>query len=145
MLESVYSVITILFVFVACVELCDAVTVVDVYHLIQYDLIGVHFGSRLPNLNHHATSGLGPALMKIRATFPLMTPPGANFYPPDMDKMEFELWKGSLAKDKQEDATGFFNVIRRHSEFMLDISLSNNTVEGTDDLVGSTHDYIALH
>ena len=66
-----------------------------------------------------------------------MTPPGANFYPPDMDKMEFELWKGSLAKDKQEDATGFFNVIRRHSEFMLDISLSNNTVEGTDDLVGS--------
>ena len=33
---------------------------------------------------------------------------------------EFELWKGSLAKDKQEeDATGFFNVIRRHSEFML--------------------------
>ena len=57
--------------------------------------------------------------LEYRAAFPLMTPPGANFYPPDMDKMEFELWKGSLANDKQEDATGFFNVIRRHSEFML--------------------------
>lgn len=82
--------------------------------------------------------------LEYRAAFPLMKPPGANFYPPDMDKMEFELWKGSLAKDKQEDATGFFSVIRRHSEFMLDASLSNNTVEGTDDLVGSTHDLYSI-
>ena len=44
MLESVYSVIAIVFVLVACVKLCDAVTVVDVYRLIQYDLVGVHFG-----------------------------------------------------------------------------------------------------
>ncbi|RVW64437.1 hypothetical protein CK203_061710, partial [Vitis vinifera] len=50
MLESVYSVIAIVFVLVACVKLCDAVTVVDVYRLIQYDLVGVHFGSRLANL-----------------------------------------------------------------------------------------------
>ena len=57
---------------------------------------------------------------------------------------EFELWKGSLAKDKQEDATGFFSVIRRHGEFMLDASLSNNTIEGTDDLVGSTHDLYSI-
>lgn len=55
-LESVYSVIALVFVLVACVELCDAATVVDVYRLIQYDISGVPFGSRLAGLNHHAGS-----------------------------------------------------------------------------------------
>ncbi|PIA28171.1 hypothetical protein AQUCO_07200071v1 [Aquilegia coerulea] len=53
MLESVYSCIAVFFIFVACVELCDAATVVDVYRLIQYDISGVPFGSRLARLNHH--------------------------------------------------------------------------------------------
>ncbi|XP_043709418.1 nicalin-1 [Telopea speciosissima] len=56
MLESVYSVLALVFILVACVELCDAATVVDVYRLIQYDLAGVPFGSRLAGLNHHAGS-----------------------------------------------------------------------------------------
>ncbi|OVA06056.1 Nicastrin [Macleaya cordata] len=56
MLESVYSVIAMVFILVACVELCDAATVVDVYRLIQYDISGIPFGSRLASLNHHATS-----------------------------------------------------------------------------------------
>ncbi|KAE8037399.1 hypothetical protein FH972_009988 [Carpinus fangiana] len=56
MLESVYSMIALVFVLVACVELCDAATVVDVYRLIQYDISGVPFGSRLAALNHHAGS-----------------------------------------------------------------------------------------
>ncbi|XP_077235683.1 M28 Zn-peptidase nicastrin isoform X2 [Tasmannia lanceolata] len=55
-LESVYSVLALVFILVACVELCDAATVVDVYRLIQYDLAGVPFGSRLASLNHHAGS-----------------------------------------------------------------------------------------
>ncbi|MCL7033081.1 hypothetical protein MKW94_022642 [Papaver nudicaule] len=55
-LESVYSVIALVFILVACVELCDAATVVDVYRLIQYDISGVPYGSRLSNLNHHASS-----------------------------------------------------------------------------------------
>ncbi|KAE9620617.1 hypothetical protein Lal_00019898 [Lupinus albus] len=50
------SVIALLFVLIACVELCDGATVVDVYRLIQYDLSGVPFGSRLASLNHHAAS-----------------------------------------------------------------------------------------
>ncbi|XLS49106.1 hypothetical protein HN51_009783 [Arachis hypogaea] len=50
------SVIALVFVLVACVELCDGATVVDVYHLIQYDISGAPFGSRLAGLNHHATS-----------------------------------------------------------------------------------------
>ncbi|PSR89846.1 Nicalin-1 like [Actinidia chinensis var. chinensis] len=56
--ESVYSVIALVFVLVACVELVDGVAVVDVYRLIQYDLAGVPFGSRLASLNHHAGSSL---------------------------------------------------------------------------------------
>ncbi|KAE9616761.1 hypothetical protein Lal_00034485 [Lupinus albus] len=50
------SVFALVFVLVACVELCDAATVVDVYRLIQYDMSGVPFGSRLASLNHHAAS-----------------------------------------------------------------------------------------
>ncbi|CAK9159083.1 unnamed protein product [Ilex paraguariensis] len=56
--ESVYSAIALVFVLVTCFELCDAVTVVDVYRLVQYDLSGVPFGSRLASLNHHAGSSL---------------------------------------------------------------------------------------
>ncbi|XP_035546105.1 nicalin-1 [Juglans regia] len=56
MLESFYSIIALVFILVACVELCDAATVVDVYRLIQYDISGVPFGSRLAALNHHAGS-----------------------------------------------------------------------------------------
>uniref|UniRef100_A0A5B6ZWH3 Putative nicalin-1-like isoform X2 n=1 Tax=Davidia involucrata TaxID=16924 RepID=A0A5B6ZWH3_DAVIN len=56
--ESVYSVIVLLFILVACVDVLDAATVVDVYRLIQYDLAGVPFGSRLASLNHHAGSSL---------------------------------------------------------------------------------------
>lgn len=58
MLESVYSMIALVFILVACVDLCDAATVVDVYRLIQYDLAGVPFGSRFASLNHHAGSSL---------------------------------------------------------------------------------------
>ncbi|GAV85935.1 Nicastrin domain-containing protein [Cephalotus follicularis] len=55
-IESMYSMIPLVFILVACVELCDAATVVDVYRLIQYDISGAQFGSRLATLNHHAAS-----------------------------------------------------------------------------------------
>ncbi|KAL1556922.1 Nudix hydrolase 3 [Salvia divinorum] len=51
--------------------------------------------------------------IEYRTAFPIVKPPGASFYPPDMDKMEFELWKKSLPEDKQKEAIGFFNVIKR--------------------------------
>ncbi|XP_051119713.1 nudix hydrolase 3-like [Andrographis paniculata] len=62
--------------------------------------------------------------LEYRAAFPSVKPPGANFYPSDMDKTEFELWKNNLSEDKKNEATGFFNVIRRESERILDESLS---------------------
>jgi hypothetical protein len=53
---------------------------------------------------------------------------------------EFELWKGSLTEDQQKEATSFFNVIKRHSEFGLGSPLSNDTVDITNHMVGSAHD-----
>lgn len=50
--------VVVLIVLTACAELCDGVTVVDVYRLVQYDLAGVPFGSRIASLNHHAASSL---------------------------------------------------------------------------------------
>jgi len=39
--------------------------------------------------------------------------PGANFYPEDMNKDEFETWAAKLPPAQQEQARGFFTVIRR--------------------------------
>jgi hypothetical protein len=44
---------------------------------------------------------------------PLKKPAGANFYPEDMSKEQFETWVKGLSPDKQKDAEGFFTVIRR--------------------------------
>ena len=39
--------------------------------------------------------------------------PGANFYPPDMTKDEFEVWVKALPEAQRRDAEGFFTVIVR--------------------------------
>ncbi|KAF8103087.1 hypothetical protein N665_0188s0045 [Sinapis alba] len=64
--------------------------------------------------------------LEYRAAFPLTKPPGANFYPPDMDKMEFNLWLSSLTEEQKNAATGFFSIIKRRSEANLDASQSNS-------------------
>jgi hypothetical protein len=45
--------------------------------------------------------------------------PGANFYPEDMTRDEFETWVARLPHEQQEDARGFFSVIRRTPEKKL--------------------------
>jgi hypothetical protein len=45
--------------------------------------------------------------------------PGANFYPEDMTKAEFEKWLSTLAPDQQEDAKGYFTAIRRRPDRKL--------------------------
>lgn len=82
--------------------------------------------------------------LEYKASFPLPKPPGANFYPLDMDKMEFELWKSSLTEKQQEDATSFFTVIKRRSEFNLDSSLSGHIVDATNHSVGSIYDLYSV-
>ncbi len=44
---------------------------------------------------------------------PPRKPLGANFYPEDMKKEEFEAWLKSLPENEREQATGFFTAIRR--------------------------------
>lgn len=78
--------------------------------------------------------------LEYKAAFPMLKPPGANFYPSDMDKMEFGLWKNSLEEDQQVDATGFFTVIKRRSESNACSSLTNCT-NGTDT---GAHDLYSL-
>ena len=47
--------------------------------------------------------------------------PGANFYPQDMTRDEFERWAGTLPKAQQDQARGFFTVIRRGAGKSLEI------------------------
>jgi len=42
--------------------------------------------------------------------------PGANFYPADMTKEDFERWVAALSPQEQEQAKGFFTVIRRKAK-----------------------------
>jgi hypothetical protein len=44
---------------------------------------------------------------------PAKKPAGANFYPEDMTKEEFEAWVKALYPESKEQAEGFFTVIRR--------------------------------
>ena len=41
--------------------------------------------------------------------------PGANFYPPDMTKAEFESWVATLPPKQKEEATGFFTIVNRRT------------------------------
>ncbi len=47
---------------------------------------------------------------------PARKPLGANFYPADLTKDQFENWAGHLSKDQRELAQGFFAVIKRGSK-----------------------------
>ena len=46
---------------------------------------------------------------------PAQKPPGANFYPEDMTKEEFESWYRGLSPSDKEQSSGFYTVIRRDS------------------------------
>ncbi|MGH9612598.1 MAG: dipeptidyl-peptidase 3 family protein, partial [Bryobacteraceae bacterium] len=52
---------------------------------------------------------------------PPRKPPGANFYPPDMTREEFESWVKMLSPAEREQAEGFFTVIRRDANGKLKI------------------------
>src|SRR5215813_441992 len=52
---------------------------------------------------------------------PAHKPPGANFYPEDMTKEEFEGWTKTLLPSEKAQAEGFFWVIRRDADKDLTI------------------------
>jgi hypothetical protein len=52
---------------------------------------------------------------------PVRKLPGANFYPEDMSKEEFEIWVKTLSAEQKEQAEGFFTVIRRGPDRKLEI------------------------
>ncbi len=51
--------------------------------------------------------------LAVLPNVPPRKPLGANFYPQDLTKDEFERWLPTLTADQQELAKGFFTVIRR--------------------------------
>jgi hypothetical protein len=53
------------------------------------------------------------ALKAFMSGVPERKPLGANFYPDDMTKEEFETWVKTLPEAQQQEATGFFTVVRR--------------------------------
>src|ERR1022692_2010768 len=52
---------------------------------------------------------------------PARKPPGANFYPPDMTREEFEAWAKALPAPEREQAMGFFTVVRRAENKQLSL------------------------
>jgi hypothetical protein len=50
---------------------------------------------------------------------PIKKPAGANFYPEDMTKEEFESWAKTLPPKQKEQAEGFFTVLRRDANQKL--------------------------
>ncbi|XP_068336191.1 nudix hydrolase 3-like isoform X2 [Pyrus communis] len=95
----------------------------------------------LPEATRPVTGWKG---LEYKVAFPVLKPPGANFYPPDMDKVEFELWKKSLTEDQKQAATSFFTVIKRQSESSLDSSLYGSTDGSIKHSVTSTHDLYSV-
>src|SRR5450432_2846916 len=52
---------------------------------------------------------------------PARKPEGANFYPDGMTKEEFERWVATIPDKEQNDAKGFFTVIRRTQDGKLKV------------------------
>src|ERR1022692_3810549 len=52
---------------------------------------------------------------------PARKPQGANFYPPDMTREEFEAWIKALPAPEREQAMGFFTVVRRDAHRQLSL------------------------
>jgi len=55
---------------------------------------------------------------------PTRKPLGANFYPEDMTKAQFEDWVKTLSKEQKEQAEGFFTVIRKSGDRLQPVKFS---------------------
>jgi len=67
---------------------------------------------------------------------PARKPLGANFYPEDMTKKEFEDWVKTLSKEQKEQAEGFFTVIRRENGRLRSVPFSQEYAADLKKLAG---------
>ena len=75
---------------------------------------------------HYFRMNMGPwSLLDNNESFieeaPKEKPVGANYYPEDMTKEEFNAWVRVLSEKEKEQATGFFSTIHRSSDKTLQI------------------------
>jgi hypothetical protein len=75
---------------------------------------------------HYFRMNIGPwSLLDNNEPFiegvPKEKPAGANYYPDDMTKEEFNKWIATLSEKKREQATGFFSTIHRNPDRTLQI------------------------
>jgi len=56
-------------------------------------------------------------------------PKGANYYPEDMTKQEFEEWLATLDQTQQENAKGFYHVIKRQEGGLVAVPYSEEYKE----------------
>jgi Peptidase family M49 len=111
----------------ALVKLIEAGRIMDDVFLTQY---WSGNAALYPRLKREATTPLGKARLQyfwinkspwsildgynaFLPGVPAEKLKGANFYPEDMSREEFEAWAATLSKEEQEQARGFFTVIRR--------------------------------
>lgn len=75
---------------------------------------------------HYFCMNMGPwSLLDNNESFieeaPQKKPVGANYYPEDMTKEEFNKWMAALSEKEREQATGFFSTIHRNPDRTLQI------------------------
>ncbi|HET6933643.1 MAG TPA: hypothetical protein VFI72_02315 [Candidatus Angelobacter sp.] len=68
---------------------------------------------------------------------PETKPAGANFYPEDMTKEEFESWVKTLSPQEKEQAEGFFTVVRRDANHKLKLVPYSQEYKADLDKAGS--------
>jgi hypothetical protein len=121
----------------ALVKLIQAAHVVDELFLQQYWSGNAALYAKLQRETtplgkaqlHYFWLNKGPwsALDENRAFLPGVPAhklPGANFYPEDMKKEEFEAWQKTLPAERKELALGFFSVIHRQGGALAAVPFS---------------------
>jgi hypothetical protein len=75
---------------------------------------------------------------------PSKKPAGANFYPEDMKREEFEAWVKTLGKADKELAEGFFSVIHRQNGKLVAVPFSKEYAVDLQRLAKLLHDAASL-
>ena len=75
---------------------------------------------------------------------PARKPLGANFYPEDMTKQQFEDWVKTLPKEQKQEAEGFFTVIRRDGGRLHAVPFSKEYAKDLTQLSKLLHEAAAL-